>query len=135
MSGTACQMQICLRHSLLDRVCMGHTIAVRGLSIAERSGGGRELSPARPRGLPVEFHGDLHAARRVRLAPPVAEVGVLQRGGAAQGAKLHTVQHVKSLPAEVQMFLLLEGNTPREGSVFAEVREITYLGVVPRRRA
>src|ERR1035438_6404892 len=57
--------------------------------------------------LPVELHRDLHAPPRVGLAAPVAEVGVLQRGAAAQRTKLHTIEQVERLPAEVQMHLLL----------------------------
>src|ERR1035441_7535868 len=82
--------------------------------------------------LPVEFHRNLHAPPRVGLAAPVSEVGVLQRGAAAQRAKLRPVQQVKGLPAEVQMHLLLEENTPRERSAFAVIREIAHFGVVPR---
>src|ERR1035437_7266501 len=124
-------MEITLRHSLLDRVCFW------GAARNERSrwAGSAPPTPVSPVRSPVEFHGDLHAPPGVGLALPVAEVGVLQRGAAAQGAKLHTVQQVEGLPSDVQVLLLLQRNTPREGDAFAEGRELTYLRVVPRRGA
>src|SRR5664280_2214150 len=96
----------------------------------KRSGGGS--CPAPTRASPVEFHGNLHTAGRVGLAAPVAEIGVLQRGAAAQRAKLSPVQQVEGLPAEVQVLLLLERNAPGQGDGLVVAREITYLRVVPR---
>src|ERR1039458_10206589 len=96
----------------------------------KRSGGGSCPTPTRAS--PVEFHGNLHTATRVGLGAPVAEIGVLQRGPAAQRAKLSPVQQVEGLPSDVQVLLLLQRNTPREGETFAEFQEIADLRVVPR---
>src|SRR5271165_5701709 len=83
-------------------------------------------------GLPVQLRRDLHAPRGIRLAAPVAEVGVLKGGAATQGAELSPVQDVERLPSEIDALRLREVDAPGKRDALVVAREVAQFRVVPR---
>src|SRR5215204_7794316 len=84
------------------------------------------------RQLPVELQRELHAALRIRLGAPEAEVRVLNRRSITQGTKLSTVQEIERLPSEVEAVVFATKiDAPGQREVLVESRPVAQLGIVP----